>query len=881
MLYVYDNSTDVTSSVEEGSIQIDMQMSNRKVTARFSMLDTKISYGHSVYIYEGVRIVKTSASGTNILYVDDTFADTSKFRVNDSIIVDIKGTEVSYVIQSIDTTNKTFTLTTNLTATVTANSTKVGRLIFGGIVVKNSESEISNAGTSDSKLSYAVQCIDWTNLIDRKIVVQQYQNMYIREIYGRILYTFTSLDTSTDIDTFESAWTQSGTALATANESTDRLQGTNSQKTGMSGSGTALWTKTISSKNISAYTNIRWWWKVAAGYGSLVTAMKIRVGANASNYYEYSLANIGLSFEDCWNFESIILSTYSSVTGSPSLAAVTWVQLVITTTGAIPTGGVFFDHMLASTGGFTLQNTIRGTTKFTDVRVQYRKVTDIFSDLAKTQALFWYINVMRDIYLFQSTGTIAAPFSITDSSQNYSKLVIDPDITNLRNRVTVRGGEAAASTLYTQSVVADGAQTSFTLDYKPSNLTMTVAGVSQTLGAEGFTDETTVQWIYNFENRIVRKTSSTTTPAASAAIVFTYYPYQPIRVRVTSPTSIAAMAALTGGDGCYDAPVINDTTISTFADARSRGQAELTQYANAVKTANFYTETDGLRVGQVISITDTTRGISAESYLIQKIQMGQQYRDRWTYQVTASSTLFGIVEFIQMLLKQSNKLVVSPSELVDSIINIDETITATDIMTLTNKSKTFQATLRKKNVLDFVHYAGLSISATGALDTSKQWYGLFSGSETGTISVDSSTHYAKGKALKITTAVGGASKEASLTLRNYIAAPASTLYTVTAWVEIPSALTNVSSGGARLLVKEYDSSGTLLATNTIFSSLTAAQDFTKSSSTFTTNASTAYLSVVASVYQAAGIVSFADITLLPATTETATNPALVSFSQAS
>ena len=44
----------------------------------------------------------------------------------------------------------------------------------------------------------------------------------------------------------------------------------------------------------------------------------------------------------------------------------------------------------------------------------------------------------------------------------------------LRNRQVVRGGEAPSTTLYPQIFVADGSQTSFTLDYKPKDLAVYV-----------------------------------------------------------------------------------------------------------------------------------------------------------------------------------------------------------------------------------------------------------------------------------------------------------------------------------------------------------------------------------------------------------------------
>ena len=75
--------------------------------------------------------------------------------------------------------------------------------------------------------------------------------------------------------------------------------------------------------------------------------------------------------------------------------------------------------------------------------------------------------------MFEANDT-PAPFDIDDTSQNYGDLSIKADTSMLRNRQVVRGGEAPSTTLYTQIFVADGSQTSFTLDYKPKDLAVSV-----------------------------------------------------------------------------------------------------------------------------------------------------------------------------------------------------------------------------------------------------------------------------------------------------------------------------------------------------------------------------------------------------------------------
>ena len=85
--------------------------------------------------------------------------------------------------------------------------------------------------------------------------------------------------------------------------------------------------------------------------------------------------------------------------------------------------------------------------------------------------------------------------------------------------------------------------------------------------------------------------------------------------------------------------MINDSSIRDFAEARTRGRAELDAYANPIITADFTTQQDGLQAGQIIHITDSSRGIDTD-FLIQKISKSSRNDDRWTYKVDCGSTMF-------------------------------------------------------------------------------------------------------------------------------------------------------------------------------------------------------------------------------------------------
>lgn len=330
--------------------------------------------------------------------------------------------------------------------------------------MKNPDEEIGFTGT----FSYKVNATDWTKIFNAKNVVQTYADQYSREIFGRLIYEFIATDWQKNLDLFENSWTASGVALPMIVDASDRIQGTNSMKSGSTGAGTATWMKTISSVDLTNADSFRFWFKISAGYGVRFSSLKFRVGSDSSNYWEGSTAWIGDNEEGCWNFDSFQFDRSTKV-GNPYKAAVTWLQIEAVVTGSISSGNIHFDHALATSGGFTLKNCIRGDRRFEDVRISYKKPTVFIEEIAKLQNFFWFIDYERDFHFFKK-NSFPTPFSISDTSQNYDDLSITADISQLNNRQTVRGGEAIDSVFYTQDEVCDGQVESWRLDYKPKNL---------------------------------------------------------------------------------------------------------------------------------------------------------------------------------------------------------------------------------------------------------------------------------------------------------------------------------------------------------------------------------------------------------------------------
>ena len=132
------------------------------------------------------------------------------------------------------------------------------------------------------------------------------------------------------------------------------------------------------------------------------------------------------------------------------------------------------DEVTATEGGFTINNVERGTIKYKDVRSQYRRPDDFVNELSKTEGYFRYIDYERDIHFFKSSARENNVFSISPTSNNYNDLKRTVDVSQLKNRQTIRGGIAPSEITYVQERVTDGLEQSWTLDYPPKDMVVEV-----------------------------------------------------------------------------------------------------------------------------------------------------------------------------------------------------------------------------------------------------------------------------------------------------------------------------------------------------------------------------------------------------------------------
>ena len=340
---------------------------------------------------------------------------------------------------------------------------------------------------------------------------------------------------------------------------------------------------------------------------------------------------------------------------------------------------------LASTylSGFTTTN-VNCTTVINSIVFNYLTVSQCLEKIVKMIGNFdWFVEYNKDIHFFQS-DIVPAPFSITDTSANFNwnSLSINSTSDQIRNTITIRGGEIQSPNSKTEIYDGDGAKDTFVLGNKfGSKPTVTVGGVSKTVGLDFVDNDADFAVMWNFNQKYLRFTSGNIPPAGTNNVVATGYPLYPLIAIFDNAASVTAY-------GIYEFLVI-DKTIKTQAAAEQRALAEILQYGQPTAKGKFTTYTPGLSVGQTISINSTLRGINA-SYKITEIA-GRIHNNTdgiLIYEVGfVSADIVGINDILArlLILNPSDQIDVSADEVVQRIKGFNETAVMSDSATSLSK----------------------------------------------------------------------------------------------------------------------------------------------------------------------------------------------------
>ncbi len=300
-----------------------------------------------------------------------------------------------------------------------------------------------------------------------------------------------------------------------------------------------------------------------------------------------------------------------------------------------------------SDGTFTTNN-VNCDIEITKITYDRVNTWDAINQLADLTNYSWYVDYDKDIHFFPKNNE-PAPINISDDSDNFifESLKISNDITQIKNRVMIKGGEVEGDPR-TEYFDGNGTRDTFVTANKFARLpTVLVDGVEQAVGIDYLSSEEDFDCFWDYNQKYIRFKEDTIPPAGTNNISVTGIPLYNIIIQMEEPTSIANY----GVAEFYK----NVPDIKSREDAILYAKAQIEAYRAGIDEGEFQTYTSGLRSGQIISISSTLMGIS-EQFVIQSVDFSMLTQEKFKYQVKlASVKSIGIIDFLINLLK-NNKL---------------------------------------------------------------------------------------------------------------------------------------------------------------------------------------------------------------------------------
>lgn len=570
---------------------------------------------------------------------------------------------------------KTYSPSLGDVVTITDGATDV----FGGTIVRIED--MIQAGTLTV---LSITAVSHEHTLDRYLVTREITNRSARYIINTIFDEFVNRVLKS-IDTMESTetWVQEDGTLAADTTNGNFIAGEQSRKLTATAGNTATCRRettlnlTLFDDGSAAGTGdvITFWFKVdtPANFSSLRVRFVSDAGATYTNYFETTISATPVAG---WNQARVLKSAFSS-TGAPSWSNVLKRQYRVTA-GAGGSLNVQIDdtRLVQATTYFSQANVNDADSPFLgSVKFNYEHVSQAIKQIAEAVGNDWYVGTDRNLHFYQPL-TEAAPFALTDTSQNFiwNSLRINKDTSTIKNRIYVRGGEYQGTST-TFSFVADGTQKTFRSPYRIKNISVTVNAVAQTVGVDNLDDPASFNCLYNF----MEKTLKFAVAPGAVAVAMTGNPMIPVIVKKGDPTSIAS-------HGIYEF-LIMDKSIITVQAGRDRASAELRSYRDTLTEGSFTTDTSGLRAGQTISVVISARGIS-DDYIIKSVAFRTKTPSAFFYDVTLVSTRsFGIIEYLLTLLRNDRKQIqINDSEEIILAEEIAETATIADAWTQADRN---------------------------------------------------------------------------------------------------------------------------------------------------------------------------------------------------
>jgi len=302
------------------------------------------------------------------------------------------------------------------------------------------------------------------------------------------------------------------------------------------------------------------------------------------------------------------------------------------------------------TVNFTTNNVEGSTINIKTFRSNYEEPSRILSKLAKELAWEWFIDENRDVHFFPPEEKEVEE-TLTDENGKYyfRSLKLNQDLTDLKNRVFIRGGELRESIAEADVVdkyKADGETKSFPLYYKYTNLVVKVNDVEQSVGVDGIDDQKLedgdVDCLYRFNPSAVRFKNDLASGDVLKAYGEAHIPLISQKQDLDSLLSYGKREHM---------EIRRD--IESREEADLLADAILERYRAGIKDGSFRTRDRSFRPGKKIKIQSSLRNIN-DTFLVKKVSARDKITDelgdrRFEFEVTFENA--GKVEYMDIMEK--------------------------------------------------------------------------------------------------------------------------------------------------------------------------------------------------------------------------------------
>jgi hypothetical protein len=358
-------------------------------------------------------------------------------------------------------------------------------------------------------------------------------------------------------------------------------------------------------------------------------------------------------------------------------------RLVVETYENKPADWIFKDIATKYCPGFTVAGVQAGAPAVEYIVFEYVRPSECFKQLCDYVGWQWQPDYYKDLQFFSAEALASpAPLTLVPGGQfRFGKHSIDTQ--GLRNRVYVRGGTMLSDPQVVEWK-ADGVARIWTLPWKPHETSFKVGEVLKTVGIENLHEEANFDYMMNYQEKYIRCSSQTTTPADGTTISLTARQDIDVITMVEDLESQAAISAVQGGDGVYEHVIVDDS-LTTIQAAEVAGMADLREHANPRVKGSFETEIPGWVPGQIVTVNLPDRGITG-IYLVQKVTLSPVLPDIWTYRIEYGGRLLGVADFLKALVSAQQKKQLAETAILSKFDRQTETAGVTDTVTDTPRN---------------------------------------------------------------------------------------------------------------------------------------------------------------------------------------------------